>query len=138
MPQSVRGGGMQEVVIFLFGGLFGLMLSVYLEEPWKDRRSRRRRLRRSKAIMRARGDDSGAMIIAGYATRVHIVEGDGGLVLEPHNVTVDLRSTSAELDPLVATSRDRHARSIAASKPDGQTNVAAWNGESMVALNRYR
>jgi hypothetical protein len=132
------GGAVLGFIFGLISGAaLGLLLNVYVEDPWKAWRSRRRRLRRARAIRRTQGQADGSFVVGGRPTSVYLIEGDGGVVLEPPHISIHLRPTRADLDPLIAKERDRIGRSIAARRRSRPGTVAPWNSTALVALDSY-
>jgi hypothetical protein len=133
---------MSNIIFLLLGVALGaaasLLTAVYVQDRWKETAERRSRLRRAKAIMRSRTEDGGPITIAGNQTTVYLVEGDGEMVFEPKNLTINLRSTQVGLPTIVAHAREKVKRNLAeAARRPGQT-VAPWNSPSMIALHSYR
>jgi hypothetical protein len=69
---------------------------------------------------------------------VHIVEGDGRLLLEPANVQIRLEREPVELSPFVRDARARVLDAMAASTTDAGGVEPAWNSETLVTLLGYR
>ena len=121
----------------VLGAFASLAVAVYLQDRWKASSDRRRRLRRTKAIGRAWTESDGPITIAGIPTSMHLIEGDGFLVIEPQNVRVDIRSTRAELPALVVMAREKVAKQLATSRRNEDHSVSSWNSANMIALTGY-
>lgn len=125
------------IVTLILGGVVGLFIGVYFEESLTSWKARWTRSRRVRAVRRGIGGADGAVWIGGRQTRVHLVEGDGGAVLEPPHVTINVESSPANLRPLVQAERESAQRSIT----DRQLTAAgatSWNSDALVRLIRYR
>jgi hypothetical protein len=121
----------------VLGAFASLLVAVYLQDQWKASSDRRRRLRRTKAISRSWSGIDGPITIAGLPTSVHLIEGDGFLVIEPQNVRVDVRSTRVELPALVMMAREKAAKQLTASSQGKKQTVFSWNSPNMIALSGY-
>jgi hypothetical protein len=131
-------GAIVWVVGAVASGLIGLYLTVKFEDRWKARTERRNRRRLSRLINHGRTDDTAPVSIAGRPTGVHLIEGDGEIVIAPSNITVDIRSPATEPPQLIARLRQREARRLSAAHRASDAPVTGWNSPHLVALDRYR
>jgi hypothetical protein len=122
----------------VLGAFVSLLAAVYLQDHWKESSDRRRRLRRTRAIVKSWIEDDGPIAIAGIPTSVYLVDGDGHLVIEPQNVRIDIRSTRAELPMAVSVAKEKLVRQLAASARSNKHIVSSWNSTNMIALTGYR
>ncbi|CCH89515.1 protein of unknown function [Modestobacter italicus] len=120
------------------GAAVGVFAGARYQEPLQRASERRRRLRYAKRITQQQQSGVGRGVsVAGLETRVHIVEGDGRLLLEPANVQIRLEQQPVELSAFVRDARARVLDAMAAPTADAGVE-AAWNSETLVSLLGYR
>ncbi|REH48550.1 hypothetical protein BCF44_105409 [Kutzneria buriramensis] len=122
----------------LLGGPFGVICAVLFQDRWKARVERRKRLHVANAITRMQHQGDGMIHIAGRPTTVHLVEGDGSLVLEPEHVDIDIQRDPVPLPPEVAAVRERVLREMDVDRGNSVGVVPTWNSKRLVALRGYR
>ncbi|MGQ0838030.1 hypothetical protein [Actinokineospora sp.] len=131
---------MTDIVLLIvgavLGSVFGLVCAVFYQDRWKARVARRKHLRLANAVARMHPEPSGPVHIAGKATTVHLLEGDGNLVLDARNITIRLRPDAVDLPDAVAACRDRVVAEVRAEAGAGVAST--WNSDSLVALCGYR
>jgi hypothetical protein len=126
-----------EWVMLLSGAVIGAVISIVLAVTW-DRLvagvQRRKGLWKARRVARAVG--RGPIHVAGRSTAVHMVEGDGRLILDRAHVIVNLRSSMTDLPPLVEARREQVGMELA--RRDSSGPVKPWDSPDLVALNAYR
>jgi hypothetical protein len=122
-----------EWVMLIYGAVIGVVISIVWD---RLAASAHRRIRLWKARRVARVVGRGPIHLAGRSTAVHIVEGDGRLILNEAHVTVNLRNSVTELPPLVQARREQV--DIELMRRDSSGPVKPWDSPDLVALNAYR
>ncbi|HEV2782158.1 MAG TPA: NUDIX domain-containing protein [Actinophytocola sp.] len=122
----------------VLGGFVSLVLTVRFEDRWKARLRRRGNARLAGAVRRMRAEADGPVHVAGFATSVYLVEGDGELVLEPEDIRIRLRGGRAELPGDVVSLRDRVVKELRAARRASVGVAPSWDSRSLVALRGYR
>lgn len=82
--------------------------------------------------------NAGPVTILGHKTEVYLVEGDGEATLEPQHITINLRSSSVNLPPLISNLRQDIVARLKSPQQPTAGAVAPWNSPAMATLNGYR
>jgi hypothetical protein len=136
LPDLVQSLG-GEALSLLGGTAAGVFVGARYQDRLQRAVERRKRLRYARRIAKRQHGDGGVSV-AGLETRVHIVEGDGRLLLEPAHIQIRLDQQPVELPPFVEAARARALERMSAPAADGSGVEAAWNSEHLVGLLGYR
>jgi hypothetical protein len=123
----------------VLGAFLGAVVSLALAVTYQDRIhdwvARQRRVRRARALRRVQVVDHGPIQIGGHQSAVHLVEGDGTLVLDEPHLIVHLRESGVELPEFLEVRRQQIGAQLANRRAG---TVQTWDSPHLIALNAYR
>ncbi len=122
----------------ILGGPVGLFFSTYFQRGLESSVDRRRRRRRARSLNRHGLQAGDNVHIAGFATMVHIAEGDGKLILASRNITIRMNRPKPSLPEIVRKSRTRTIRRLAVERRGATGAAPTWNSDTLVALYKYK